>query len=56
MRLFAADPVPAWVLDDDAAGALMALRRFTEGAPMDRDQVLKALVLLVLDMNEAGDE
>ncbi len=54
MGMFTKETVPDWVLKDDADAAYAALKSFTEGSSMDRDDLLKALTLVVLDMKKVN--
>jgi hypothetical protein len=52
MGLFKRKQAAAWVLEEDVEAAYGHLRAFKAGIPMDRDDIMKALTLLVLDMRE----
>jgi hypothetical protein len=52
MGLFKSKQAAQWILDGDVEAAYGHLRAFKSGIPMGRDDVMKALTILVLDMRE----
>jgi len=54
MGFFSRHDSSKWLAADDVQGAYEVLRSFRNGAQVDRDELLRIITLLVLDMKEGN--